>query len=65
MARSICRAPWERRLLSPLMCGPGLGSAQGGWLRRRTLGVGGTDTQVENPSHRLHQTEATTPQVMS
>ena len=42
------------------MCGPGLGSAQGGWLRWRTLGEGGTDTQVENPSHRLHQTKATT-----
>ena len=46
----IRRAPWERRLLSPLMCGPGLGSAQVGWLRWRTLGVGGTVTQAENPS---------------
>ena len=36
----------------------GLGSAQGGRLRWRTLGVGGTNTQVENPFHRLHQTKA-------
>ena len=31
-----------------------------GRLRWRTLGVGGADTQVENLSHRLHQTKATT-----
>ena len=40
------------------MCGPGLGLAQGGWLRLRTLGVGSMDTKVGNPSHRLHQTKA-------
>ena len=52
----ICRAPLERLLLSPLTCGLVPRSAQGGWLRRRTLGVGGTDTQAKNPFHRLHQT---------
>ena len=36
---SICRAPWERWMLSPLMCRPGLGSAQGGWLWWGTLRV--------------------------
>ena len=39
--------------------GTRLGWAQGGRLRWRTLGFGGTDTQAENPSQSLHQTKAT------
>ena len=49
-----------RRALGVGGCGPELGSAQGGWLPWRTLGVGDADTKVENPSHRLRQTTATT-----
>ena len=46
------------------MCGAGLGSAQGGCLRWRTLGVGSMDTQLEilpTVCTRLRQQ----PQVMS
>ena len=42
----------------PMTYGLVPGSAQGGWSRWRTLGVGRTDTQAVSPSHRLHQTKA-------